>query len=893
MYDNLTLKEKAELIRLGVSNGIYSLKDIKNVYNDFANGGSIHIKPENRGKFTALKERTGHSTSWFIKNGTPAQKKMAVFANNARKWKHDEGGDVITGQSVLDRANQVYSNYEDAKDFDLSPLNYKIRKHIGRGLSNCTLTATQWIDPTNPIKSAKSIINDESLGYSQIKPEEAKIGDLMITMNPLRGTFHTMLIEGFDETGQPILRYSNGGHDQSSLRTGITTKEYHERDNKQGGKHTYEMFYRYNRPINVLPEIIVTPNKKDEGGDLYNKDILIQDIVIPKDNTNVFVKEDIPTIPLNNKTYMSDEEYNRILQETENKNYSILNRDQREYFLNQVNSIQESIVEDTLKSLDTKDKIKDVQKELADSGAYDKYIPTSKEDIKKLQRRLVYLGYLKEKINNKNQIDGIVGKNTIKAWRDANVDGILGDKTKAELINKLDSIDVQNADWDIDVKGQRDYCARFVSKKAEISTETDPISTGVYGNAWTMPGNIVNAGGKEIFNIYKSKQFKNIKSGKELYSVTKNYLNRNNIDYSSLKEGDVVGIFMPSSSHHDDVLKTGTTYNTHIGIIVGFDKNNKPIVEHTVGGSVFRDSIDKIKGSMYGKAQVTVAVRPNYKQISEIKLDTNAKSKFNVSEKYQNADMENFILGMAQGENSISKIYPDVPMDIIQQIAIAVQKRETNFMTNKVSDQGKIQQLENDIVEKIKGPETKSTNTSKMKLASLSINERAFLGIKTKDDLEDPKKAGLAAELYLAKNYDYFKRLQKEYPELGITDEDIINATILSYNQGMGKLYTLGFDKEGKANPNQLIELRKLADKDTKIKDVSSTKYRFLGKLGELLYDKLEDPFQPYISSARQAMEENIINTKKYGGKLYSTGGPIYPFSFNKNPLLKTPIVRY
>ena len=893
MYDNLTLKEKAELIRLGVSNGIYSLKDIKNIYNDFANGGSIHIKPENRGKFTALKERTGHSTSWFIKNGTPAQKKMAVFANNARKWKHDEGGDVITGQSVLDRANQIYSNYEDAKDFDLSPLNYKIRKCIGRGLSNCTLTATQWIDPTNPIKSAKSIINDKSLGYSQIKPEEAEIGDLMITMNPLRGTFHTMLIEGFDETGQPILRYSNGGHDQSSLRTGITTKEYHKRDNKQGGKHTYEMFYRYNRPINILPEITVIPNKKDEGGNLYNEDMLIQDIVIPKDNTNVFVKEDIPTISLNNKTYMSDEEYNRILQETQNKNYSILNRDQREYFLNQVNSIQESIVEDTLKSLDTKDKIKDVQKELADSGAYDKYIPTSKEDIKKLQRRLVYLGYLKEKINNKNQIDGIVGKNTIKAWRDANVDGILGDKTKAELINKLDSDNVQNADWDIDVKGQRDYCARFVSKKAEISTETDPISTGVYGNAWTMPENIVNAGGKEIFNIYKSKQFKNIKSGKELYSVTKNYLNRNNIDYSSLKKGDVVGIFMPSSSHHDDVLKTGTTYNTHIGIIVGFDENNKPIVEHTVGGRVFRDSIDKIKGSMYGKAQVTVAVRPNYKQISEIKLDTNAKSKFNVSEKYQNADMENFILGMAQGENSISKIYPDVPMDIIQQIAIAVQKRETNFMTNKVSDQGKIQQLEKAIAEKIKGPETKSTNTSKMKLASLSINERAFLGIKTKDDLEDPKKAGLAAELYLAKNYDYFKRLQKEYPELGITDEDIINATILSYNQGMGKLYTLGFDKEGKANPNQLIELRKLADKDTKIKDVSSTKYRFLGKLGELLYDKLEDPFQPYISSARQAMEENIINTKKYGGKLYSTGGLIYPFSFNKNPLLKTPIVRY
>ena len=56
---------------------------------EYANGKSpIHIKPANRGKFTALKKRTGHSASWFKKNGTPAQKKMATFALNARKWSH-------------------------------------------------------------------------------------------------------------------------------------------------------------------------------------------------------------------------------------------------------------------------------------------------------------------------------------------------------------------------------------------------------------------------------------------------------------------------------------------------------------------------------------------------------------------------------------------------------------------------------------------------------------------------------------------------------------------------------------------------------------------------------------------------------------------------------------
>lgn len=62
------------------------------LWNTKASGGKIHIKPENRGKFTALKKRTGHSASWFKAHGTPAQKKMAVFALNSKKWKHGDGG---------------------------------------------------------------------------------------------------------------------------------------------------------------------------------------------------------------------------------------------------------------------------------------------------------------------------------------------------------------------------------------------------------------------------------------------------------------------------------------------------------------------------------------------------------------------------------------------------------------------------------------------------------------------------------------------------------------------------------------------------------------------------------------------------------------------------------
>ena len=48
----------------------------------------LHIKPENRGKLTRLKKRTGKSEAELWKEGNPAVRKMITFARNARKWKH-------------------------------------------------------------------------------------------------------------------------------------------------------------------------------------------------------------------------------------------------------------------------------------------------------------------------------------------------------------------------------------------------------------------------------------------------------------------------------------------------------------------------------------------------------------------------------------------------------------------------------------------------------------------------------------------------------------------------------------------------------------------------------------------------------------------------------------
>lgn len=48
--------------------------------------GEIHIKKKNRGKFNALKKRTGKSTEELTHSKNPLTRKRAIFAQNAKKW---------------------------------------------------------------------------------------------------------------------------------------------------------------------------------------------------------------------------------------------------------------------------------------------------------------------------------------------------------------------------------------------------------------------------------------------------------------------------------------------------------------------------------------------------------------------------------------------------------------------------------------------------------------------------------------------------------------------------------------------------------------------------------------------------------------------------------------
>ena len=157
----------------------------------YASGGKIHIKPENRGKFTALKKRTGHSASWFKAHGTPAQKKMAVFALNAKKWKHGNGGpldkygdDAVRWALSELKANKFRDGGEEKEKKSFWSLPVRV--------PNMTGTAT----------AASTGLRDIPLMDSTVGREAAVLGTAIAS--PFAGHFLNVL-------GNPALAYTDYG----------------------------------------------------------------------------------------------------------------------------------------------------------------------------------------------------------------------------------------------------------------------------------------------------------------------------------------------------------------------------------------------------------------------------------------------------------------------------------------------------------------------------------------------------------------------------------------------------------------------------------------------------------------------------------------------------------
>ena len=510
--------------------------------------------------------------------------------------------------------------------------------------------------------------------------------------------------------------------------------------------------------------------------------------------------------------------------------------------------IKEQYEKDALQALKGKSKseVKAIQKQLADSGAYDLNADNlSEKEIKNIQR----------KIGAKE--DGIWGKESANKWRKYNIDGVVGNRT-LDAIGKFNN----KQNWSRDVPTENtEWCAEWVYNKVMDATGQN---YGVYGDAWKMPKNIVDNGGTEIYNIYDS-SFSKVKDVESLKKKTKEAISKNPFDVKTLQVGDIVGIYMPSSNMHETAMKEGSTFNTHIGVVTGFNSKGIPIIEHNIHRKHHKDLATNITGSLEGKPQITTVTRPAYEEMHTPFNTDSIESKY--VKKSDAQPFKDFANSVAGSKELLSKVFNNIDAEEVERITLAVQGRETGFMKNRSSDQKGISGVKEsakkfyrDSIAK-KDPMTVSSNLAKTKLSSFTAQERNLLNIHKPSDLEDPKLAGRAAAYLIAKNYDYFVRLKNKYPNLGITMDDVRYLTELSYNQGMRKLKNIGF-KDGVKALEELGAIRKMADANAKVKDISATNYSHLGLLGKFIYDTFGEGHTPYISAAEK-YRQKLIETKE------------------------------
>jgi hypothetical protein len=169
----------------------------------FKKGDSgIHIKPENKGKFTATKKATGKSTEELTHSSNPVTKKRAVFAQNAAKWKHEDGSKNVKGFPDLNKDGKI-SKADVLVGRGIIPTK---KMQIGTKATKATKDSTRFFKNDFSDKK-RTQLEAEKKGYSEnyetnkrtfLKGESARKAGEDLKRQANKGK------TGFDRNGYPV-----------------------------------------------------------------------------------------------------------------------------------------------------------------------------------------------------------------------------------------------------------------------------------------------------------------------------------------------------------------------------------------------------------------------------------------------------------------------------------------------------------------------------------------------------------------------------------------------------------------------------------------------------------------------------------------------------------------
>lgn len=507
-----------------------------------------------------------------------------------------------------------------------------------------------------------------------------------------------------------------------------------------------------------------------------------------------------------------------------------------------------------------------------DTKTIDKYYQNYSTDnvprVKEMQQKLFDEGYL---CCSKDEIDGKFGPKTKEALEKFN-------KSK-----QPDAYFFTNIPKKLDVT----ECAKGMCRILEQNDVTTEALGVKYRNAWDIKENMDKKGNStQVYNIYDDPAFKKVKTGDELVKTTYAVKKKSSTTPDMYKPGDIVGIFWPSSTHHDEVLNS-KTHNTHVGFVSSV-KDGVPMITHNVHGTVKTEPYSNLYTGWIQRPKENMVFDKNYEvETKDAKYNNLFLKNFEKKiERPLNATEKKTVKGVmdrafTNAENLPKMLNSDVDPKWLQAATVGIAGVETAGGINapkSKSDYGYAKQAGYWYHDK--KDEDISLGVGKIKYSSLDDFSKQYFNINSPKDLADNDKNVDLITYNLIKYHDTFADYAQQFPELKLTEDDIRSMSILAHNRGDKKLLTLGRrsdeydDSKGKLYYDEIKGLRDISRMGATQKDVSATNWRYAP---DFVADYMVDPSETYVSKVKRYIDEVYGDT--YLGEQNSenlTGGPTF-----------------
>jgi len=554
------------------------------------------------------------------------------------------------------------------------------------------------------------------------------------------------------------------------------------------------------------------------------------------------------------------------------------------------------------------------ERELKEKAKPKDYKNASPEEVINLQKSLVSQGYSV----GRTGIDGKYGSNTHDAYTNSISDDAVDLTTIDRYYNKYKEygpdqrvIDIQKdlveakllTEDQIDGKFgpiTRDAVKRYNSGERESLDfsptpskifdtrcaagmcqilEGEEIPTNQLGikhkDAWDIFENM-NAKGasKSIYNIYENPVFNEVSTASELISATKAAKKDSQTTADMYKVGDIVGLFYRPSTHHEETLNS-KTHNTHVGWVHS-KENGVPIIAHNIGGKIYKQPYTELVTTWIQRPNKNVLAQSTAYRGQDLRYNTSDSAEHsipNLDNLINNAEtkierklteQERSIVGntIKRANYSANKLVNILNSDVdpkwVEEAVFGITGAESgmginaNRSVDEVRENDSLRSVYYDITDK--KDEDISLGITKTKYSALDDFSKSYFNIQSPSDLGDDNKNIDVTTYNVIKAYEILSDYAEEFPEFGLTEQDIRNMTILAHNQGLYSLLFTG-RSPNRSDMNYEDEIKLLRELYSgTVKDVTSTNWRVFGD--NAVTRAMIDPKETYISKVNRYRNE-------------------------------------